>query len=40
VSGLFLTILGLAVNSRGTSSPFALRIWPPYQMLLSTRLVA
>src|SRR5918998_3631694 len=40
VSGLFLVIRGLPVNSRGTRLPLSSRIWPPYQMLLMTRLVA
>ena len=40
VSGFFFTIVGFAVHSRGTNAADALRIWQPYQMLLSTRLVA
>ena len=40
VSGLVFAIVGRAVQSRGTKPAEALRIWQPYQMLLSTRLVA
>ena len=40
VSGFFFVIFGFAVQSAGTKSAFALRIWQPYQTLLSTRLVA
>ena len=35
-----MTIVGFAVQSRGTNAADALRIWQPYQMLFSTRLVA
>src|SRR4029079_12002589 len=40
VSGFALTTVGRAVQSRGTNAADALRIWQPYQMLFSTRLVA
>jgi hypothetical protein len=40
VSGFFFTSFGFEVNSRGTSAALLSRIWPPYQMLLSTRDVA
>ncbi len=40
VSGLFFTIVGFAVQSRGTNAADASRIWQPYQMLFSTSAVA
>ena len=40
VSGLRLTSFGFAAQRRGTNVALLLRIWQPYQMLLSTRLVA
>src|SRR5215210_3665250 len=40
VSGLRLMIFGFDAQSRGISFPTLLRIWHPYQMLLTTMLVA
>jgi hypothetical protein len=40
VSGFLFTSLGGPVKSLVCHSAFTSRIWPPYQMLLSTRLVA
>src|SRR6185436_21032079 len=40
VKGFALTTVGFAVQSFGTRAADALRIWQPYQMLFSTRLVA
>src|SRR5262245_1488865 len=40
VSGFFFVIFGFDAKRRGSKSAFWLRIWPPYQMLFSTRVVA